>query len=51
MILGFVGPAQVKGFAITLAIGVIASMISSHTCCTERARSISRCVIADSGTR
>jgi preprotein translocase subunit SecD len=29
VILGFVGPQQVKGFAITLAIGVIASMISS----------------------
>jgi preprotein translocase subunit SecD len=29
VILGFVGPAQVKGFAITLAIGVIASLISS----------------------
>jgi preprotein translocase subunit SecD len=29
VILGFVGPSQVKGFAITLAIGVVASMISS----------------------
>jgi preprotein translocase subunit SecD len=29
VILGFVGPTQVKGFAITLAIGVIASLISS----------------------
>jgi preprotein translocase subunit SecD len=29
VILGFVGPAQVKGFAITLAIGVVASLISS----------------------
>jgi preprotein translocase subunit SecD len=29
VILGFVGPPQVKGFAITLAIGVVASLISS----------------------
>jgi len=29
VILGFVGPTQVKGFAITLAIGVIASLVSS----------------------
>ena len=29
VILGFVGPSQVKGFAITLGIGVIASLISS----------------------
>src|SRR6266513_2113664 len=29
VILGFVGPAQVKGFAIVLGIGVIASLISS----------------------
>ena len=29
VILGFIGPTQVKGFAITLAIGVIASLISS----------------------
>ena len=29
VILGFVGPAQVKGFAITLGIGVAASLISS----------------------
>ncbi len=29
IILGFVGPAAVKGFAITLAIGVVASLISS----------------------
>jgi preprotein translocase subunit SecD len=29
VILGFVGPTQVKGFAITLAIGVVASLISS----------------------
>jgi preprotein translocase subunit SecD len=29
VILGFVGPSQVKGFAITLAIGVVASLISS----------------------
>ena len=29
LILGFVGPPQVKGFAITLGIGVIASLISS----------------------
>ena len=29
VILGFVGPAQVKGFAITLGIGVVASLISS----------------------
>jgi protein-export membrane protein SecD len=29
VILGFVGPEQVKGFAITLAVGVIASLISS----------------------
>jgi preprotein translocase subunit SecD len=29
VILGFIGPPQVQGFAITLAIGVVASMISS----------------------
>jgi preprotein translocase subunit SecD len=29
VILGFVGPTQVKGFAITLAIGVVASLVSS----------------------
>jgi preprotein translocase subunit SecD len=29
VILGFVGPSQVKGFAITLAIGVVMSLISS----------------------
>jgi preprotein translocase subunit SecD len=29
LILGFIGPSQVKGFAITLGIGVIASLISS----------------------
>jgi preprotein translocase subunit SecD len=29
VILGFVGPAQVKGFAITLGIGVVASLVSS----------------------
>ena len=29
VILGFIGPAQVKGFAIVLGIGVIASLISS----------------------
>ena len=29
LILGFVGPPQVKGFAVTLGIGVIASLISS----------------------
>ena len=29
IILGFVGPAAVKGFAITLAIGVFASLVSS----------------------
>ncbi len=29
VILGFVGPPQVKGFAITLGIGVVASLISS----------------------
>ncbi|MDQ6719645.1 MAG: protein translocase subunit SecD [Candidatus Dormibacteraeota bacterium] len=29
VILGFVGPPQVQGFAITLAIGVVASLISS----------------------
>ncbi len=29
VILGFVGPPQVKGFAITLAIGVVASLVSS----------------------
>jgi len=29
VILGFVGPMQVKGFAVTLAIGVVASLISS----------------------
>jgi preprotein translocase subunit SecD len=29
VILGFIGPPQVKGFAITLGIGVIASLISS----------------------
>jgi preprotein translocase subunit SecD len=29
LILGFIGPPQVKGFAITLGIGVIASLISS----------------------
>ena len=29
VILGFVGPSAVKGFAITLAIGVIASLVSS----------------------
>jgi protein-export membrane protein, SecD/SecF family/protein-export membrane protein SecD len=29
VILAFVGPAQVKGFAITLAIGVVASLVSS----------------------
>jgi preprotein translocase subunit SecD len=29
VILGFVGPTQVKGFAITLAIGVIVSLVSS----------------------
>ncbi len=29
VILGFVGPAAVKGFAITLALGVVASLISS----------------------
>jgi preprotein translocase subunit SecD len=29
VILGFIGPPQVQGFAITLAIGVVASLISS----------------------
>jgi preprotein translocase subunit SecD len=29
IILGFVGPPQVKGFAVTLGIGVVASLISS----------------------
>ena len=29
VILGFVGPSAVKGFAVTLAIGVLASLISS----------------------
>ena len=29
VILGFVGPSAVKGFAITLAIGVLASLVSS----------------------
>ena len=29
VILGFVGPAQIKGFAIVLGIGVVASLISS----------------------
>jgi preprotein translocase subunit SecD len=29
VILGFVGPPQVKGFAVTLAIGVAMSLISS----------------------
>ncbi len=29
VILGFVGPPQVKGFAITLGIGVVASLVSS----------------------
>ncbi|HKV87994.1 MAG TPA: protein translocase subunit SecD [Candidatus Dormibacteraeota bacterium] len=29
VILGFIGPPQVKGFAITLGIGVVASLISS----------------------
>ena len=29
LILGFVGPAAVKGFAITLAIGVFASLVSA----------------------
>lgn len=29
VILGFVGPGQVKGFAITLGIGVVASLVSS----------------------
>src|SRR5919201_1463152 len=29
IILGFVGPAAVKGFAVTLAIGVLASLVSS----------------------
>jgi preprotein translocase subunit SecD len=29
LILGFIGPAQVKGFAITLGIGVVASLVSS----------------------
>jgi preprotein translocase subunit SecD len=29
VILGFVGPPQVKGFAVTLAIGVVISLISS----------------------
>jgi len=29
VILGFVGPSAVKGFAITLAIGVFASLVSS----------------------
>src|SRR5579864_791332 len=29
VILGFIGPAQVKGFALTLGIGVVASLISS----------------------
>lgn len=29
VILGFVGPSQVKGFAITLGIGVLASLVSS----------------------
>src|SRR5467141_3360863 len=29
IILGFVGPPQVKGFAITLGIGVLASLVSS----------------------
>ena len=28
-ILGFVGPGPVKGFAITLGIGVLASLVSS----------------------
>jgi preprotein translocase subunit SecD len=29
VILGFVGPAAVKGFAITLALGVVTSLVSS----------------------
>jgi preprotein translocase subunit SecD len=29
IILGFVGPSAIKGFAITLAIGVVASLVSS----------------------
>src|SRR5579859_4569030 len=29
LVLGFVGPSQVKGFAITLAIGVVCSLFSS----------------------
>ena len=29
VILGFIGPPQVQGFAITLGIGVVASLISS----------------------
>jgi len=29
VILGFVGPAQVKGFAVTLGIGVVVSLVSS----------------------
>jgi preprotein translocase subunit SecD len=29
IILGFVGPSAIKGFAVTLAIGVVASLISS----------------------
>ncbi|HEY1456837.1 MAG TPA: MMPL family transporter, partial [Candidatus Dormibacteraeota bacterium] len=29
VILGFIGPSQVKGFAVTLGIGVVASLISS----------------------
>jgi preprotein translocase subunit SecD len=29
VILGFIGPPQVKGFAVTLGIGVVASLISS----------------------
>jgi len=29
VILGFIGPAQVKGFALTLGIGVAISLVSS----------------------
>jgi preprotein translocase subunit SecD len=29
LILGFIGPSQVKGFALTLGLGVVISLISS----------------------
>ncbi len=29
IILGFVGPSAIRGFAVTLAIGVLASLVSS----------------------